>query len=120
MINKKRVVNQFFFESMVILLPLSIVYILVGTWLSSITDFGRTYVFSSDVTNLREVYGTEVKHGWIEFDTFGQGFKNYSFDVSHVFWGGLISAILLVLIGKLIHLGLVKLLGNRVNIKNRT
>ncbi|WP_282067511.1 hypothetical protein [Bacillus pumilus] len=67
MINKKRVVNQFFFESMVILLPLSIVYILVGTWLSSITDFGRTYVFSSDVTNLREVYGTEVKHGWIEF-----------------------------------------------------
>ncbi|KQU09013.1 MULTISPECIES: hypothetical protein [Bacillus] len=115
-----KVVNKFIFETAIILLPFTIVYLLLGNWLSGITDFGRTYVFSSDVTNLREVYGTGVKYGWIEFDTFGQGFKNYSFNVSYVFWGGLVSAILLVLIGKLIHVVLVKLLVNRVNIKNRT
>ncbi|VXA96179.1 hypothetical protein [Bacillus altitudinis] len=118
--NKMKVVKKFILESIVILLPLCISYLLAGMWLSNVTDFGRTYVFPSDVTDFREVYGTGVKYGWIEFDTFGQGFKNYSFDVSHVFWGGLISAILLVLIGKLIHVGLVKLLVNRVNIKNRT
>ncbi|SFX69433.1 hypothetical protein SAMN04487921_10937 [Bacillus altitudinis] len=118
--NNIKMINKFIFEVAIILLPFAIVYLVLGNWLSGITDFGRTYVFSSDVTNLREVYGTGVKYGWIEFDTFGQGFKNYSFDVSHVFWGGLISAILLVLVGKLIHVGLVKLLMNRVNIKNRT
>lgn len=117
--NKIKVINKFIFEVAIILLPFAIVYLVLGNWLSGITDFGRTYVFSSDVTNLREVYGTGEKYGWIEFDTFGQDFKNYSFDVSHVFWGGLISAILLVLVGKLIHVGLVKLLMNRVNIKNR-
>ncbi|AUS12904.1 hypothetical protein [Bacillus subtilis] len=118
--NKIKGINNFIFEVAMILLPFAIVYLVMGNWLSGITDFGRSYVFPSDVTNLREVYGTEVKYGWIEFNTFSQGFKNYSFDVSHVFWGGLISAILLVLIGKLIHVALVKLLVNRVKIKNRT
>ncbi|MEC1543728.1 MULTISPECIES: hypothetical protein [Bacillaceae] len=115
-----KLLNKLIFETAVILLPFTVVYLMMGNWLSGFTDFGRSYVFPSDVTDFREVYGTGVKYGWIEFDTFGQGFKNYSFDVSYVFWGGLVSAILLVLIGKLIHVVLVKLLMNRVNIKNRT
>lgn len=35
-----------------ILLPLSIAYLLVGMWLSDITDFGRAYVFPSGATDL--------------------------------------------------------------------
>lgn len=115
--NKTKVLNKFLLESIVVLVPLTIAYLLVGKWLSHITDFGRAYVFPSGVTDIREVYGSVVKYGWIEFDTYGQGFKNYSFEVSYVFWGGLISVILLVLIGKLIYIGLVKLLVHRVNIK---
>ncbi|GFM12045.1 MULTISPECIES: hypothetical protein [Bacillaceae] len=115
--NKIKVVNKFILESIVILLPLCISYLLAGMWLSNVTDFGRTYVFPSGVTNFREVYGSVVKYGWIQFDTLGQGIKDYNFEVSKVFWGGLISVILLVLIGKLIYIGLVRLLEKRVKIK---
>ncbi|MED5224142.1 hypothetical protein [Bacillus safensis] len=115
--NKIEVVKEFFLESLVILLPLIISYLLLGMWLSDVTDFGRAYVLPSGVTDSREIYESVVKYGWIEFDTMGQGFKNYSFEFSHIFWGGLISVILLILIGKLIHVRLSKLIGNRVNIK---
>lgn len=115
--NKIKLVNKLIFETIIIFLPFTITYLLLGYWLSNVTDFGRAYMIPSGVTDFREVYGSVVKQGFIEFDSFGPGFKNYSFEVSHVFWGGLISAILLVLIGKLIYIGLVKLLENRVNIK---
>lgn len=82
-------------------------------WLSKVTDFGRIFVVPSG-TDFKEVYGSAVKYGWIEF---GQGYKNYDFEVAKIFWGGLISVILLVLIGKLIYIGLVRLLEKRVKIK---
>ncbi|MEK5393581.1 hypothetical protein NSQ59_25060 [Margalitia sp. FSL K6-0131] len=106
--NKVKVVNKFIFETAITLLPFTITYILLANWLSGVNDFGRYY---------EETWNPNIRKGWIEFDTFGQGFKDYSFEVSYVFWGGLISAILLVLIGKLIHLGLLKLIESRVNIK---
>lgn len=115
--NKIKVVNKFIFETVITLLPLCISYILVGMWLSDVTDFGRKYVVPSGVTDPREVYGSVVKYGWIEFDTVGPGFKSYNFEVSHVFWGVLISAILLVFIGKLIYIGLMKIRTNKAKIK---
>ena len=109
--------NKFFLETIITLLPLCICYILLGIWLSDVTDFGRAYVIPSGVTDFREIYGSVVRQGFIEFDSFGPEFKNYSFEFSHIYWSGLISAIFLVLIGKLIYIWLVKLLENRVNIK---
>ncbi|MEK4090132.1 MULTISPECIES: hypothetical protein [Bacillus] len=114
--NKIKVVIKFILETIVSLLPLCISYILLSMWLSNVTDFGRTFVVPSG-TDFKEVYGSAVKYGWIEFDTLGQGIKNYNFEVSKVFWGGLISVILLVLIGKLIYIVLVRLLEKRVKIK---
>lgn len=115
--NRIKVVNTFLLECLIIFLPLCISYIILGIWLSAVTDFGRAYIIPSGVTEFREIYGSVVRQAFIEFDSFGPEFKNYSFEVSHIYWSGLISAIFLVLIGKLIYIWLVKLLENRVNIK---
>lgn len=106
--NKIKVVNKFIFETVITLLPFTITYLLLGNWLSGVNDFGRYY---------EEPWNPNIRYGWIEFDTFGPGFKNYSFEVSHVFWGVLISAILLIFIGKLIYIGLMKIRTNKAKIK---
>lgn len=107
--NKIRVVNKFFLESLITLLPFCIFYIILGIWLSDVTDFGRAYVIPSGVTDFHEIYGSVVKQGFIEFDTFGPEFKNYSFEVSRFFWGGLLLSVLLIVIGKLLALGVINL-----------
>ncbi|MGN7311552.1 hypothetical protein ACTHQ4_10690 [Alkalicoccobacillus gibsonii] len=111
--NKIRIVNRFILECIVILLPLIIVYFLMGIFLSKVTDFGRGFVFPSDAS-LLEVYDSRLQYGWIEFDTFGQEFKNYNFEVIHVFWGGLIASILLIVIGRILALGLKSIIAKRL------
>lgn len=105
---KIKVVTQFFFEAIITLLPFTITYLLLGNWLSGVNDFGRYY---------EEPWNPNIQYGWIEFDTFGQGFADYRFEVVQVFWIVLMSAILLIFIGKLIYVGLVRFIDNRVNIR---
>ncbi len=106
--NKIKVVNKFIFETVITFLPFTITYLLLGNWLSGVTDFGRYYEIPSNLN---------IRYGWIEFDTLGEGFANYRFEVVPVFWTVLISAIFLILIGKLIYVGVAKLIETRVNIK---
>lgn len=106
--NKIKVVNKLIFETVITFLPFTITYLLLGNWLSGVNDFGRAY---------EEPWNPNIRYGWIEFDTFGEEFASYTFEVVHVFWIVLISVILLILIGKLIHVGLVKLIENRMNLK---
>lgn len=94
-------VNKFFLESIIILFPLCISYVIFGIWLSDATDFGRGYLIPSDVTDLREVYGSVV-YGFIEFNSFDENLMNFHFRFSHVYWGALILSVLLVVIGRLL------------------
>ncbi|WP_212921516.1 hypothetical protein [Ornithinibacillus bavariensis] len=105
--NRIKVV-KLLFEIVITLIPFTITYLLLGNWLSGVNDFGRAY---------EEPWNPNIHYGWIEFDTFGEGFANYSFDVVQVFWIVLVLAIFLILLGKLIHVGLVKLIENRVKLK---
>lgn len=78
-------------------------------WLSHITDFGRAYVLPPDVTNLREVYGSVVKYGWIEFDSYGQGYKSYNFEFSQIYSAAIIFSVFLIVLGRLLALGVMNL-----------
>lgn len=105
--NKIKVVNKFIFETVITLLPFTITYLLLGNWLSGVNDFGRYY---------EEPWNPNIRYGWIEFDTFGEGFASYRFEVVQVFWTVLISAIFLIVIGRLIYVGLMKTRTNKAKI----
>lgn len=103
---KNRVLNKFILESIATLLPLCVTYFLLGMWLSDVTDFGRYYTDPP----------TALTYGWIEFDTLGQGFKNYSFEIAKLFWIGFILAVLLIILGRLLTLGVIKIMAKKIKV----
>lgn len=107
--NKIKVINKFILESIIIFLPFTITYLLLGNCLSGATDFGRHYEIP---------WNPHIRYVSIEFDTFSQNIRDYSFEVSRVFWGGLISTILLVLIGRFLARGITRVIEKRIRMKS--
>lgn len=105
--NFKKVI-KFFLEMVITLLPFIVIYSLFCNWLSRANDIGRFY---------EKPWNPKIKYVYIEFDTFGENFVNYQIDVQELYWIVLISAISLIIIGKLIHLCGLKIIKNRKDLK---
>lgn len=125
--NKIKVVNKFIFETVITFLPFTIAYLLLGNWLSELLKTGKKYVDdaylftdnfifyrnidSDGVFTGKHILSTYTPHYWHE----GHGLYLDSFEINtfDIFWIGLFVSIFLIVIGRLLALGMMKIIAKQ-------
>lgn len=106
--DKIKLIYKFVLENIITLIPLVITYLFVAQWLSDVDDFGRTYSTNPDLDG-----GI-----WMAFHTLNSSGRaiemtQYEFNLFQMVWSVIISSVVLIVIGKLIYLGLMRIVRNR-------
>ncbi|MCR6097183.1 hypothetical protein HXA31_03055 [Salipaludibacillus agaradhaerens] len=125
---KIKVVNKFILGTVITCLPFSVFYLLLGNWLSEHLNKGKTYVDdpylftdnfifyrnigSTGVITGQHILSTDTPHYWHEG---GHSLLLDSFQIStfEIFWIGLLVSIFLIVIGRLLALGMMKIIAKQ-------
>ncbi|GIO28061.1 hypothetical protein [Ornithinibacillus bavariensis] len=133
--NKIKVVNKFIFETVITFLPFTISYLLLGNYLSRVSNYPKGY--ENDPNFLYEVIiyfrnlndegaftglqmlASETPWYWYEdLYILPNDLGLHQIDILEVFWIGLILSFLLIIIGRMLALAVMRVIAKRVKIKS--